>query len=76
MTELEKRAMDKVADLENKIKWLVRSVADLCIDLNYTDEEFVELLENCCFTDNDFRRYAGISLFEERMGFQNDNRNA
>lgn len=68
MTELEKQAMDKVADLENKIKWLVRSVADLCTDLNYTNEEFVELLENCCFTDNDFRRYAGISLFEERMG--------
>lgn len=65
MTELEKRAMDKVADLENKIKWLVRLVADLCIDLNYTDEEFVELLENCCFTDDDFRRYAGISLLED-----------
>lgn len=63
MTELEKQAMDKVADLENKIKWLVRLVADLCIYSNYTDEEFIELLEDCGFTDDDFRRYAGISLF-------------
>ena len=66
MTENKKRLMDKVADLENKIKWLVRLVADLCIDLNYTDEEFVELLENCCFTEDDFRRYTGINLFKER----------